>query len=176
MSTRLAPVAAHAHVQDRGTPPAGLVRQAPDHRVTSHALASTATPPPVLTSNAARQHCMVWPNVLTRHLQPQAIQARERAQIRRSKIVLDMSRSFRWTVSEPPSSEDLDPYPTTTRPTPPTTPTPSNAKSHKTLKIIVINTEGDGWNCSVISCKVLSCKIMSDKVYRAYRGASNLLL
>ena len=40
-----------------------------------------------------------------------------------------MSRSFRWTVSEPPSSEDLDPYPATTRPTPPTTPTPSNAKS-----------------------------------------------
>ena len=47
----------------------------------------------------------------------------------RSKIVLGMSRSFRWTVSEPPSSEDLDPYPATTRPTPPTTPTPSNAKS-----------------------------------------------
>ena len=33
-------------------------------------------------------------------------------------------------MSEPPSSEDLDPYPATTRPTPPTTPTPSNAKSH----------------------------------------------
>ena len=47
----------------------------------------------------------------------------------RSKVVLGMSRSFRWTVSEPPSSEDLDPYPATTRPTPPTTPTPSNAKS-----------------------------------------------
>ncbi len=42
-----------------------------------------------------------------------------------------MSRSFRWTVSEPPSSEDLDPYPATTRPTPPTTPTPSHAKSRR---------------------------------------------
>ena len=47
----------------------------------------------------------------------------------RSKIVLGMSRSFGWTVSEPPSSEDLDPYPATTRPTPPTTPTPSIMKS-----------------------------------------------
>ena len=85
VSTRLAPVAAHAHMQNRGTPPAGLVRQAPDHRVTSHALAPAAATPPILTSNAACQHCMVWPNVLTRHLQPQAIQARERAQIRAIK-------------------------------------------------------------------------------------------
>ena len=51
----------------------------------------------------------------------------------RSKIVLDMSRSFGWTVSEPPSSKDLDPYPATTRPTPPTTPTPSIMKSPITL-------------------------------------------
>ena len=40
-----------------------------------------------------------------------------------------MSRSFRWTVSQPPSSEDLDLYPATTRPTPHTTPTPSIMKS-----------------------------------------------
>ena len=66
-------------------PPAGLMRQAPDHRVTSHALAPTAPTPPILTSNTARQHCMVWPHALTRHLQPQAIQARERAQIRAIK-------------------------------------------------------------------------------------------
>ena len=45
-----------------------------------------------------------------------------------------MSRSFRWTVSEPPSSKDLDPYPATTRPTPPNTPTPLNAKSQKNDK------------------------------------------
>ena len=81
VSTLWAPVAAHAHVQNRGTPPVRLVRQAPDHRVTSHALAPAASTPPILTNNAARQHCTVWPNALTRHLQPQAIQARERAQI-----------------------------------------------------------------------------------------------
>ena len=85
VSTRLAPVAAHAHMQDRGTPPAGLMRQAPDHRVTSHALAPAASTPPVLTRNTARQHCMVCLNALTRHLQPQAIQAREHAQIRAIK-------------------------------------------------------------------------------------------
>ena len=83
--TPLTPVAAHAHMHDRGTPPAGLMRQAPDHRVTRNALAPAAPTPPVLTSNTARQHCMVRLNVLTRHLQPQAIQARERAQIRAIK-------------------------------------------------------------------------------------------
>ena len=85
VSTRLAPVAAHAHMQNRGTPPAGLMRQAPDHRVTRNALAPATSTPPVLTSNTARQHCMVCLNALTRHLQPQAIQARERAQIRAIK-------------------------------------------------------------------------------------------
>ena len=76
------------HVQDDGdvpvpiwgvAPPAGLVRQAPDHRVTRLALASAASTPPVLTSDPASQHCMGWPNALARHLQPQAIQAREGA-------------------------------------------------------------------------------------------------
>ncbi|ERH27029.1 hypothetical protein HMPREF1980_01417 [Actinomyces sp. oral taxon 172 str. F0311] len=81
VSTLWAPVAAHAHVQNRGTPPVRFMRQAPDHRVTSHALAPAASTPPILTNNAARQHCTVWPNALTRHLQPQAIQTRERAQI-----------------------------------------------------------------------------------------------
>ena len=85
VSTRLAPVAAHAHMQNRGTPPAGLVRGAPDHRVTSHALAPAASTPPVLTRNTASQHCMVCLNALTRHLQPQAIKAREHAQIRAIK-------------------------------------------------------------------------------------------
>ena len=85
VSTRLAPVAAHAHMQDRGTPPAGLVRQASDHRVTRNALAPAASTPPILTSNTARQYCMVWPNALARHLQPQVIQARERAQVRAIK-------------------------------------------------------------------------------------------
>ena len=81
VSTLWAPVAAHAHMQDRGTPLAGYVRQAPDHRVTRNALAPAASTPPALTSNTARQHCMVWLNALTPHLQPQAIQASERAQI-----------------------------------------------------------------------------------------------
>ena len=85
VSTLWALVAAHAHMQDRGAPPAGLMRQAPDYRVTRNALAPAASTPLVLTSNAASQHCMVWPNALTRHLQPQAIQARERAQVRAIK-------------------------------------------------------------------------------------------
>jgi len=85
VSTFWALVAAHAHMQDRGAPPVGLMRQAPDYRVTRNALASAASTPLVLTSNAASQHCMVWPNALTRHLQPQAIQARERAQVRAIK-------------------------------------------------------------------------------------------
>ncbi len=66
----------------RGVAPlAGYVSQAPDHRVTRNALAPAASTPPALTSNTARQHCMVWLNALTPHLQPQAIQASERAQI-----------------------------------------------------------------------------------------------
>ena len=81
VSTRLAPVAANAHVHNRGTPPAGHVRQTPDHRLTRNALTPAALTPPVLTSNTACQHCMVCLNALTRHLQPQAIQARERAQV-----------------------------------------------------------------------------------------------
>ena len=82
VSALRAPVAAHAHVQDRGTPLAGYVRQAPDHRATRLALASAASAPPVLTSNPARQYCMVGLNVLACHFQPQVIQACERGQVR----------------------------------------------------------------------------------------------
>ena len=85
MGVLWAPVAAHAHMQDRGAPPVRLVRQAPDHRVTRLALASAASTPPVLTSNPASQHCMVWQHALARHFQAQVIQARERAQIRAIK-------------------------------------------------------------------------------------------
>ena len=56
VSARLAAVAAHAHMHNRGAPPAGYMSQAPDHRVTRNALASAASTPPVLTSNTARQH------------------------------------------------------------------------------------------------------------------------
>ena len=75
VSALRAPVAAHAHVQDRGAPPVRLVRGASDHRVTRLVLASAASTPPVLTSNPASQHCMVWPNALARHFQAQVIQA-----------------------------------------------------------------------------------------------------
>ena len=85
VSKLLAPVAAHAHMQDRGAPPAGLVRQACGPRVMQGVLTPAVLAPPVLTSNTTSQHCMVWLNALTRHLQPQAIQARERAQIRAIK-------------------------------------------------------------------------------------------
>ena len=95
VSTLLAAVAVHAHVQDRGAPPVRLMRQAPDHRVTRLALASAASTPPVLTSNTASQHCMVWPNALTRHLQPQAIQACERAQVRAIKGSIGHVEVFR---------------------------------------------------------------------------------
>lgn len=95
VSTLWAPVAAHAHMQDRGAPPAGLVRQAPDHRVTRDALAPAASAPPVLTNNTARQHCMVGLNALTRNLQPQAIQMSERAQIRAIKASIGHVEVFR---------------------------------------------------------------------------------
>ena len=85
MSALLAPVAAHAHVQDRGAPPVRLVRQAPDYRVTQGALAPAAATPPILTNNAACQHCVVWLNALAGHFQAQVIQARERAQVRAIK-------------------------------------------------------------------------------------------
>ena len=85
VSTLWAPVAVYAHMHNRGAPPTGLVRQVPDHRATRNALASAASTPPVLTNNTVRQHCMVWLNALPRHFQPQAIQARERAQIRAIK-------------------------------------------------------------------------------------------
>ena len=54
-------------------PLAGYVSQAPDHRVTRNALAPAASSPPVLTSDPASQHCMVWPNALACHFQPQVI-------------------------------------------------------------------------------------------------------
>ena len=61
------------------------MRQAPDHRVTTNALAPAASTPPILTNNTACQHCTVWPNALARHFQAQVIQARERAQVRAIK-------------------------------------------------------------------------------------------
>ena len=79
VSTLWAAVAAHAHMQDRGAPLAGYVRQAPEHRVMRNALAPAASTPPILTSNMARQYCVVWLNALARHFQSEVIQAREGA-------------------------------------------------------------------------------------------------
>ena len=85
VSTLWAPVAAHAHMHDCGAPAVGYMRQAPDPRVTRNTLTPAASTPPILTSNTARLHSIIGLNALTRHLQPQAIQARERAQIRAIK-------------------------------------------------------------------------------------------
>ena len=95
MSALWAPVAAHAHMHNRGTPPVRLVRQAPDYRVTCLALAPAASAPPVLTNDAACQHCMVWPHALARHFQAQVIQARERAQVRAIKGSIGHVEVFR---------------------------------------------------------------------------------
>ena len=95
VSALWAPVAAHTHMQDRGTPPAGLMSQAPYHRVATNALAPTESAPPVLTGNTARQHSMVWLNALTRHLQPQVIQAHESAQKRVFKDSIGHVKAFR---------------------------------------------------------------------------------
>ena len=83
--------------------------------------------PVIRHANTAWSGQMRWP-VTSRPRSSRRVNALRSG---RSKIVLGMSRSFRWTVSEPPSSEDLDPYPATTRPTPPTTPTPSIMKSRQ---------------------------------------------
>ena len=72
-------------MQKRGTPPAGLVRQAPDHRVAYDALASAASTPPILTHYLAGQDGPIASDTLTHHFQAQVIQARERAQIRAIK-------------------------------------------------------------------------------------------
>ena len=69
VSTPLTPVAAHTHVHNRGTPPVGLVRQAPDHRVTSHALAPAASAPPILTHYLAGQDGPIVSYTLTHHFQ-----------------------------------------------------------------------------------------------------------
>ena len=82
-------------MQDRGTPPVRLVRQAPDYRVTRLALAPAAATPPILTNDAACQHCVVWLNALAGHFQAQVIQARERAQVRAIKGSIGHVEVFR---------------------------------------------------------------------------------
>ena len=72
---------------------------------------------------------MVWLNALARHFQAQVIQARERAQVRAIKDSIGHVEVFQMDGVGPPSSEDLDPYPATTRRIPTQPPLhPSNAK------------------------------------------------
>ena len=56
---------------------------------------------------------------------------------------------------ESPSSKDLDPYPATTRRTPPNTPTPSNAKSQIVVKLEKAEAlRGEGMSVAQ-ACRVL---------------------
>ena len=77
---------------------------------------------------------MVWPHALTRHFQAQVIQARERAQVRAIKGSIGHVEVFQMDGVGISIIERPDPYPATTRPTPPTTPTPPNAKIRKTCE------------------------------------------
>ena len=54
-----------------------------------------------LTSDTASQYCMVWLNALTRHLQPQVIKARERAQIRAIKDSIGHVEVFQMDGGNP---------------------------------------------------------------------------
>ena len=67
------------------------------HVLTPHVstpLAPAASTPPILTSDPARQHCTVWLNALASHLQPQAIPAHERTQIRTIKDSIEHAEVF----------------------------------------------------------------------------------
>ena len=79
MGALWAPVAAHTHAQDRGTPPVRLVRGAPDRRVAYDALAPTLSAPPILTHYLAGQYGPIASYTLTHHFQAHVIQACERA-------------------------------------------------------------------------------------------------
>ena len=81
-------------------------------------------------------------------------QAREHAQIRAIKDSIGHVEVFQMDGVGTPSSEDLDPYPATTRPTPPTTPTPSNAKSR--YYTVFYRTVSTGWTCEFCENTVLS--------------------
>ena len=95
MSALGAAVAAHAHVQDRGVPPVGYVRQAPDHRVAYDAFAPTLSAPPVLTHYLAGQDGPIASYTLARHFQAQVIQACEGAQVRAIKGSIGHVEVFR---------------------------------------------------------------------------------
>ena len=69
MGALRAPVAAHAHMQDRGTPPVRLVSQAPNHRAPTDPLAPAASTPPILTHYLAGQDGPIISYALTYHFQ-----------------------------------------------------------------------------------------------------------
>ena len=143
VSALRAPVAAHAHVQDRGTPPAGVVRQAPDYRVTSHALTPAASTPPILTNDAASQHCMVWPHALASYFQAQVIQVRERAQVRAIKGSIGHVEVFRMDGVGTPIIGRPRPLPGHDTPNPARHPTPAFMKSRiQTLTTLQLSSAG----------------------------------
>lgn len=90
-----ASVAAHAHMQDGGAPPVGLVGQTPDHRVACDALTPAPSAPRILIHDPVRQHGPILPHTLAPHFQPEAVKASERAQVRAIKDSIRLLRSFR---------------------------------------------------------------------------------
>ena len=140
MGALRAPVATHAHMQDRGAPPVRLVRGAPDHRVTSLALTSAASTPPVLTSDPARQHCMVWPRALAGYFQAQVIQACERAQVGAVKGSIGHVEVFQMDGVGIPIIERPRPLPGHNTPNPLTTPLHPQMRRATLLCIFIIVT------------------------------------
>ena len=118
VSTRLAPVAANAHVQHGGVPPVGYVSQAPDHRVAYDALAPTLSAPPILTHYLAGQDGPIASDTLTHHFQAQVIQARERAQIRAIKGSIGHVEAFQMDGVGTPIIERPRPQPQHDTPNP----------------------------------------------------------
>lgn len=83
--TTTAPVAAHRHVQGRGTPAQRLVCQPPDHAA-AHCPCTATPPAPAIgivgADNPARQHRTVGLESLTDGFEAELVQAGESGQVR----------------------------------------------------------------------------------------------
>jgi hypothetical protein len=116
----------------RAVPERGM-RGAPRDRSPRSRAGNTRPTPRGLVRHAAFQDCTVRLDELAGANEADLVQAREDRQVRRVEGAWSTSRSSRWRASELPSSGDLDVYPGTNAPTPPTGPargpTPSTAKS-----------------------------------------------
>lgn len=85
MPTTTAPVAAHRHVQGRGTPAQRLVRQPPDHPVANGPFAATPPAPAISVVGAddsAGQHRPAGLKPLTDDFEIELVNACERGQVR----------------------------------------------------------------------------------------------